>query len=336
MVVRRVEPSDVDVAAAVGTRRRQLVVASVSLSVMAAVVVGLDAIAGSRLVLRTALHVRPELLVYCVAFQLLALVSYAGPYWVALRTSSGARIPPTQAAAWSMTGFAAFLPWGGFEFDKRLLSATTDPQRARRCIRLLSVLEYLALSPVAWAAALTLALRGDKAQSSLYLSWIIGVPVGVVFAFWAVQHLDRIRRHGAAGRWIGNALESMMAVARAARQPRAGLAVAGMSLYWAAEIASFAVAIKAFGVEISVPAAIVALATGYTPTRRTLPLAGSGIAAVLLCLAGTWVGIPLQQAIPGVIVYHLVCVGTATVIGAIAVHRLEREDRTTTVVKVAE
>jgi hypothetical protein len=98
-----------------------------------------------------------------------------------------------------------------------------------------------------------------------------------------------------------------------------------MALYWSAEIGSFYAAMRALGVDISAAAATVALATGYTPTRRTLPLAGSGIVAALLSLAMVWVGVPLRRAVAGVVAYHLICIALATLISAAIIRRLQSE-----------
>ena len=291
--------------------------ASISLAFVAAAIIGLDLITGGRWALRTLLHARPGLLLASTLLQLLALVSYAMAYRATLRMSDGQQIRLSQAVLLSVTGFSAFLPWGGFDFDKRVLARQTDIGVARRATRMLGMVEYLVLSPATWAAAVVLFLSGANGQSSLYLSWIIGVPTGAAAAIWGINYRDRIPRRWAAGRWICDAIQSLSTLARGLLRPRNWVGVGAMAVYWAAEIGSFWVALRIFGVSLSMPAAIVALATGYTPTRRALPLAGSGIAAALLCLATTWVGVPLQRAVAGVIVYHVLGISVATFIGAL-------------------
>jgi hypothetical protein len=314
--------------AVAGTRRRQLMVASISLAFVVAAAVSLDVMAGSRWVRRAVLHARPGLLVGCALLQLLALLSYAIPYWVALRMSDGPQIRLRQTVLLSVTGFSAFLPWGGFDFDKRVLARQTDMSVARSATRVLGDLEYIVLSPAAWTAALILVISGAKGQSSLYLSWIIGVPTGAAVATAAIKFRDRIPRRWAVSRWISDAMRSLCLLGRGMLRPSNWVGLAGMVLYWAAEIGSFWIAFRIFGVSLSMPAAIVALATGYTPTRRTLPMAGSGIAAALLCLATIWVGVPLQRAVAGVIAYHAICIGVATVTGALTTPRRRVRPRT--------
>jgi hypothetical protein len=82
------------------------------------------------------------------------------------------------------------------------------------------------------------------------------------------------------------------------RRPRgAVLATAGMLLYWCAEVAALWAALRAFGVTCSPLVAVVGFATGYVLTPRGLPLAGAGVAEVLVPLALHWLGVPLPAAI---------------------------------------
>jgi uncharacterized membrane protein YbhN (UPF0104 family) len=53
------------------------------------------------------------------------------------------------------------------------------------------------------------------------------------------------------------------------------------------------------------PALILAYATGYVLTRRSLPLGGAGIVEVALTFALHWVGVPLGRALVGVVIYRL-------------------------------
>ena len=50
---------------------------------------------------------------------------------------------------------------------------------------------------------------------------------------------------------------------------------------------------------------MLAYATGYVVTRRSLPLAGAAITEVLLTFALHWVGVPLGQALAAVATYRL-------------------------------
>src|SRR5262249_47642990 len=80
----------------------------------------------------------------------------------------------------------------------------------------------------------------------------------------------------------------------------------GMTLYWAGEVFVLWVCLAAFtrGTP-SVTAVVVGYATGYAPTRRTLPPAGAGAVEALLPFALVWVGSGLAPAVLAVFVYRI-------------------------------
>jgi hypothetical protein len=73
--------------------------------------------------------------------------------------------------------------------------------------------------------------------------------------------------------------------------------VAGMALYWAAEICALWAALRAVGVSCSPLVVIVGYATGFVLTPRGLPLAGAGVAEVLVPISLHWLGVPLAPAV---------------------------------------
>ena len=89
-----------------------------------------------------------------------------------------------------------------------------------------------------------------------------------------------------------------------AGQPR-NLTWAAMAAYWLGDMACLWACLRAFGVQLSVPALIVAYATGYAMTRRTLPLGGAGIVEALLPFALLWGGSPLAAAVLAVFAYRV-------------------------------
>ncbi|HTA36297.1 MAG TPA: hypothetical protein VK761_06245, partial [Solirubrobacteraceae bacterium] len=64
--------------------------------------------------------------------------------------------------------------------------------------------------------------------------------------------------------------------------------------------------LRCFGVVLSVPALVVAYATGYAASRRSLPLGGAGITEALLTLALIWVHVHAAHALLAVVAYRLV------------------------------
>ena len=61
-----------------------------------------------------------------------------------------------------------------------------------------------------------------------------------------------------------------------------------------------------YNAEVSIPALILAYATGYVATRRSLPWGGAGLVEVMMTFALVWVGVPLAPALLGVVTYRAV------------------------------
>src|SRR5262249_24494478 len=80
---------------------------------------------------------------------------------------------------------------------------------------------------------------------------------------------------------------------------------AGVSLYWFGDILTLWAALKVFEADVSTPALILAYATGYVLTRRSLPGGGAGVVEFLMTFALVWVGMPLAPAILGVLTYRV-------------------------------
>jgi hypothetical protein len=222
MADRSRRPLREDAVAGAGTRSRQVAVTLISFACVVVTAVGLDVIVGWRWALGAVVYAPPGLLVCCVFLQLLALVSYALPYWAALRIGDGPQVRLNQAVVLSVIGFSAFLPWGGVDFDKRVLARQTDAIVARRATRVLGFLEYAVLSPAAWVAALFLITSGAKGQRSLYLSWIVGVPTGVAVAIWGIRYRDRIPHRWSASRWVCDAIAFLAGAWHASTEELAG------------------------------------------------------------------------------------------------------------------
>jgi uncharacterized membrane protein YbhN (UPF0104 family) len=64
--------------------------------------------------------------------------------------------------------------------------------------------------------------------------------------------------------------------------------------------------LRCFGVELGVPELVVAHATGYAASRRSLPFGGAGITEALMTVALIWVHVPGPSALVGVAAYRLI------------------------------
>jgi uncharacterized membrane protein YbhN (UPF0104 family) len=137
----------------------------------------------------------------------------------------------------------------------------------------------------------------------LTLPWVLAVPPGFLLAWWATRPgiLDYFERStGRLRRRIGELLAGVEVLRSVVLRPlERPWAVLGMATYWAAEIACF-------GFEISIPALVVAYATGYAASRRSLPLGGAGITEALLTVSLVAVGVNGALALFSVIAYRLI------------------------------
>jgi uncharacterized membrane protein YbhN (UPF0104 family) len=205
------------------------------------------------------------------------------------------------------SGFGPISPRGGFALDLRELRKRGLPKHeAEARVRVLGMLEYAVLAPAALAAASFMLVSGTRAQVGLLPSWVIGVPVGAVVTFLL---LYRFKKAGRPNSWWGpvrhwlDAIGHLLDLLRA--WPQGALALAGMAIYWAGEIAALGGCLDVFVHRRgSVAVMIVGYATGYALTRRSLPLGSAGVVEALMPFALTWVGFPLPSAILAVVAYR--------------------------------
>jgi uncharacterized membrane protein YbhN (UPF0104 family) len=211
-------------------------------------------------------------------------------------------------------GFGAFFAAsasGGFKVDYLALrNAGAMRKDALARVLGLGMLEYAVLAPAALGAALFLIFDfGGKVDPGLTWPWLLVVP-GFLAALWATAPRRRRRlmnlSAGRLGTAIGHAVAGLAILRSIAVQPRKhGMALVGTTLYWVGEIACLWAALKAFHADVAVPALILAFATGYVITRRSLPAGGVGVAEVFLTFALFWLGVPLAAALVGVFSYRI-------------------------------
>jgi uncharacterized membrane protein YbhN (UPF0104 family) len=71
-----------------------------------------------------------------------------------------------------------------------------------------------------------------------------------------------------------------------------------------ADMAAFYGALRTFGLHPGLGRVIIAYATGYAATRRSLPLGGAGITEFLMTYALYWVRLPLAPSLAAVVAYR--------------------------------
>ena len=239
-----------------------------------------------------------------LAVALLARVaSYAG-YTVAhhrvMSASEESEIELGTAARVVAFGAGATSLRGGFSIDARALRGAGVGRRgAAAHVAALAMFEYAVLAAAALAASVTLLGATNARRAAVVWPWVIGVPAGtLIAAALYVRFGERLRSSGALGGRVRSVVRGAEILAEQARRPwRALTATAGMALYWASEIVALWASLRAFGVHAPLAVVVVGFATGYVLTPRGLPLAGAGVAEVLLPLGLHWLGVALAPAI---------------------------------------
>jgi uncharacterized membrane protein YbhN (UPF0104 family) len=209
-----------------------------------------------------------------------------------------------------VAGFGPFAIGGGFEIDKQALHGLHEDERSARVrVLALGVLEWTVLAPVACVVSIILLVQGADIMASLLWPWAIAVPAGFAFGLWAsaparAARLSRIR--GRRREWLAQALDGVGVLRTLVTNPRTYFgAWLGTILYWAADIAAFYGALRTFGLDPGGGKVIIAYATGYAATRRSLPLGGAGVTEVLMTYSLYWVREPLAPALAAVLAYRV-------------------------------
>jgi uncharacterized membrane protein YbhN (UPF0104 family) len=261
-------------------------------------------------ILRELGRIRPQWIFIGLAFELIAYAGYVFAYRSSAHLSECPPLPLRLTITLVVAGFGPFVTLGGFALDREALTEVHGDERAARVhVLSLGVVEYALLAPAAWLCALLLLLETRHASLALTLPWILAVPPGFALAILIASPKRVERWQGGSGRLRalrGDMILGIHVLRRLALTPAEHPgAIIGMGLYWAAEIACLGAALACFGVHIGVPALVLAHATGYAASRRSLPLGGAGITEALLTLALIWVHVPAPAALMSVVVYRL-------------------------------
>ena len=259
----------------------------------------------------TLAHIQPVWLLAALGAELAAYVGYVVAYRSTILDAGRPRLALLLTLQLVVAGFGPFVPMGGFAFDRIALRTAHHSRRSARIQVLgLGVLEYLLLAPAAWVCALILLLASRPASPLLTLPWILAVPPGFLLGWWSTR--PRIleyfaRSNGRLRRWIGDLLTGVGILRSVVLRPlERPWALLGMAIYWAAELACLGFALRCFGVAIPVPALVVAYATGYAASRRSLPLGGAGITEALLTLSLIAVHVEAAHALFAVVAYRTI------------------------------
>jgi uncharacterized membrane protein YbhN (UPF0104 family) len=254
-------------------------------------------------------------LVVCLAAELLGYVGYVLALRNIARVDGGPRLSFALTARTVVSGFgvyAAAHAAGGFAVDYwALRRAGLRREQAIARVAGLGVLEYAVLAPVALACALVLLTgSGDHVQDSMTLPWLAVIP-GFGAAMWVSSpkrrgRIARLERGGRMRESLAHAVAGLVTLRALCRRPVQHLpGLLGVAFYWLGDIVCLWAALRTFSVHVPRPALVLAYATGYVASRRSLPAGGAGIVDVLMTFALVWVGLPLAPALAGVVVYRL-------------------------------
>jgi uncharacterized membrane protein YbhN (UPF0104 family) len=292
-------------------RIRPVVLAAVATGIAAIAVLLIARITGADAVGRAFDHVDARWIGLIAGAELLAYPAYVLAYRTIARVGGYPPLALPLVARVVVAGFGPFTIGGGFGIDMKVLHALHEDERSARVrVTALGTLEWAVLAPITSAVAIVLIATGANILPSLLWPWAIGVPVGFGFALWVsspqrVARLSWLRR-GRRRELLSHVLEGVGVMHTLARHPRLyGGAWVGTALYWAADIGAFYGGLRTFGLQPGIGKVIIAYATGYAATRRSLPLGGAGVTEFLMTYALYWVREPLAPSLAAVVAYRV-------------------------------
>ena len=288
---------------------RPVVSAAVATGIAAIAVLAIARVTGADAVGRAFEDFNPGWIALIAGAELLTYPAYVVAYRSVARVHGHAPLSLPLVSRIVVAGFGPFSIGGGFGLDRKALEALHEDERSARVrVIALGVLEWAVLAPITCVISIVFLIQGANIIGSLLWPWALGVPLGFGFALWASapQRIDRLSRLGGKRReWANNVLDGVGVLRMLIAEPRvwAG-AWLGTALYWAADISAFYGGLRTFGLDPSPGKVILAYATGYAATRRSLPLGGAGITEFLMTYALYWVGEPLAPALAAVVAYR--------------------------------
>jgi uncharacterized membrane protein YbhN (UPF0104 family) len=250
--------------------------------------------------------------VWLVALFGALFISFVGYYYAyqgIFRVAGGPDLSGQQMRAVVAAGFGGFLAHGGAALDQYALQAAgADEGEAKARVTALGGMEHGVLSIGGCGCAIAVLASGlGQPPADFTIPWaVIPIP-GFLIAFWfAERYRDRFRdRKGWRG-MLGTFLESIHLIREMFVHPRRwGSAVLGMALFWAADAFAAWAAMAAFGFQMNAASFFVGFGTGMIFTRRTGPLGGAGVLALVLPLTIWYSGAPLAVAVVGIFAYRV-------------------------------
>ncbi len=280
------------------------------MAIAAIAVLAIAQVTGGHALERAFNDVDPIWIALIAGAELITYPAYVLAYRSIARVPGHAPLELPIVARVVVAGFGPFAIGGGFGIDRQALHALHEDERSAR-VRVLGLgaLEWAVLAPVTCAVSIALLAAGTRLPGSLLWPWAIGVPLGLGAALWASMPERRKRiAHMGGGRRerLADLLAGVGVLHTLIGHPRryAGAWI-GTTLYWTADIAAFYAGLRTFGLHPGPGTVLIAYATGYVATRRSLPLGGAGITEALMTYSLHWLGQPLAPALAAVVAYRV-------------------------------
>lgn len=253
-------------------------------------------------------------LVVCALGQVVVFAGYAGAYRAAVAFEGGPRIGLGLSLRVVLAGFGLgqIVAAGGVAGLAvtywALLRARFEPRAA--LVRLIGfdTYVYLVFGLIGFAAGVS-ALVAGAGPRALSLAWIVTVPVLLVLARWFTAP-GRVEAWADDDRsWLRRALGVGVSAAwwvRRALAARDGRAAAPwIACYWVGDMASLWGGMRSVGVEAGAAGLLLAYATGYVAGALPLPFAATGGVDAATTFTLHAVGVPLDQALIGVVAHRI-------------------------------
>jgi len=302
------------------TRAESAVFMLGSATIATGTLVAMAWVAGFHRILHHLAAVNPVWFAVAFGAEILSYLGYVLSYREVARVEDGQRIAHMDAFAAVAAGFGPFVARGGFAIDVhafRKVGLSDHDVRVR--VMGLGALEYALLAPAACIVAIQFLAQGaSKPSPGLTLPWAIAVPVGFAVAIVAVEKRDRF-----SGK-LAEALESIYVLKCLFTRRKHLIGPLGTAIYWFGDIVALWACLQAFthgSPNISV--LLMAYATGYALSRRTLPFGGAGAVEALLPFALSWCGINLAAAVLAVFTYRIFNFWLPTLPAAFGLRRLQ-------------
>lgn len=195
----------------------------------------------------------------------------------------------------------------------------------------------------ATSAAVLLAGVGGNAPLSWTLPWLLVVAACAAGALLVLRpgRFERLATVAPAAGWGRRGLGFAVAGVNMVRQMGAYRmarvrSVAGAAGWWAGDIACLWAGLKAFDAEIGLAALVLAYVTGYAATILPLPTGGVGGVDAAMTFALNALGVPLADALLGVVAYRLFAFWLPTLPGVVALATLPQLGRDLRTRRVSE